>query len=220
MPRNLSDNEIKDFRDRLCAVAEKLFAERGPQGVTMRELARAMGVSAMTPYRYFDRKEEILAVVRTSAFTRFAEALESAAAIEGTAVERARTVGKAYVDFAFKQPDAYKLMFDVNQPDAGRFPELVRAGRRARLTMTGYIDELIAEGILIGDDDMLGRIFWAMVHGLVMLHLTGKLDPKPDFTTVYETAMRLLGRGTHAVASLEQERKKKGIVVVKDRKAS
>jgi AcrR family transcriptional regulator len=218
MPRNLSEAEIKEFRDRVCAVAEKLFAERGPQGVTMRELARAMGVSAMTPYRYFDRKEEILALVRTSAFERFAEALERAAAIKGNAVERARAVGKAYVDFAFKQPDAYKLMFDVNQPDAARFPELVQAGRRARLTMSGYLKDLIAEGILIGDADSLGRIFWAMVHGLVMLHLTGKLDPKPDFTTLYDTAMRLLGRGTHVTASREQERKKEN--VMKNRKAS
>ena len=73
---------------RLCAVAERLFAERGPQGVTMRELARELGVSAMTPYRYFKDKESILAAVRANAFDDFAAALEQAALHAG---QRRRT---------------------------------------------------------------------------------------------------------------------------------
>jgi len=206
MPRNLSDAAVKAFRDRLCKVAERLFAERGPQAVTMRELARELGVSAMTPYRYFHDKEEILATVRAAAFERFAAALERAAAIKGSAVARANAVGRAYVDFAFKQPDAYKLMFDVSQPQSGRFPELVRAGRRARQTMTGYMKQLIAEGYLIGDPEVLGTIFWAMVHGLVMLHLMGRLDPKPDFDAVHQTALRLLARG--ARPSVQQAKRR------------
>jgi len=131
MPRNLAESDIKAFRNRLCTMAEKLFAERGPQAVTMRELARELGVSAMTPYRYFHDKEEILAAVRAAAFDRFAAALEVAATVKGSSVVRANAVGRAYVDFAFRESDAYKLMFDINQPDAARFPDLARAGRRA-----------------------------------------------------------------------------------------
>jgi AcrR family transcriptional regulator len=198
MPRNLSDAEIKAFRRRLCTVAERLFAERGPHAVTIRELARELGVSAMTPYRYFQDKEEILAAVRAAAFERFAGALERAAAIKGSADARANAVGRAYLDFAFKEPNAYKLMFDVNQPVDSRFADLVRAGRRARRTMTGYVNDLVAEGYLAGNAETLGKIFWAMVHGLVMLHLAGRLHPKPDFATLHQTAMHLLARGARA----------------------
>ncbi|MDP1643818.1 MAG: helix-turn-helix domain-containing protein, partial [Phenylobacterium sp.] len=53
MPRVLTESDVADFRDRLCEVAEQLFAERGPEAVTMRQLASALGVSPMTPYRYF-----------------------------------------------------------------------------------------------------------------------------------------------------------------------
>ena len=195
MPRNLSDRDVEAFRDRLCAIAERLFAERGPHAVTMRELARELGVSAMTPYRYFADKEEILAAVRAAAFDRFATALERAAAVKGSATARADAVGRAYVDFAFSEADAYKLMFDVNQPTAERFPDLVRAGARARRTMSRYMEDLVAEGYLAGDPETLGKIFWATVHGLVMLQLTGRLDAKPDFATLHRTAMRLLARG-------------------------
>jgi AcrR family transcriptional regulator len=206
MPRNLSTKEVEDFRSRLCAVAERLFAQRGLEAVTMRELARALGVSAMTPYRYFADKEAILAAVRARAFDAFAAALETAAARPGNAAERADAVGRAYLDFAFSQPHAYRLMFDLSQPDDGRYPELDRAGHRARRTMTGYMEALVAGGFLAGDPETLGQIFWAMVHGLIVLQLAGKLDPKPDFATLHRTAMSLLARGAQAVSQLDKRR--------------
>ena len=43
MPRILSESDVADFRDRLCEVAEQLFAEKGPEAVTMRQLASALG---------------------------------------------------------------------------------------------------------------------------------------------------------------------------------
>jgi AcrR family transcriptional regulator len=198
MARNLTETEVAAFRARLCEIAERLFAERGPETVTMREIAREMGVSAMTPYRYFRDKDDILAAVRAAAFDRFAEALETAAQVEGDAVERAEAVGRAYLDFAFGQRPAYKLMFDLSQPDKP-YPELERAQTRARRTMTDYVKALVAAGHLAGDAETLGQIFWATVHGLVVLELAAKLDPKPDFASLHRTAMRLLMRGAQAV---------------------
>src|SRR5271163_1756971 len=78
MPKILSAANIEAFRDRLCNIAEGLFAAHGPDGVTMRELADALGVSQMTPYRYFKDKDDILAAVRTRAFNRFAAVMENA----------------------------------------------------------------------------------------------------------------------------------------------
>jgi AcrR family transcriptional regulator len=206
MPRNRSLDEITAFRCRLCAVAERLFAEHGMEAVTMRELARELGVSAMTPYRYFKDKNSILAAVRANAFNDFAAALEQAACVRGNAAERADAVGQAYLHFAFAKPHAYKLMFDFNQPDDGRFPELERAALRARRTMTGYMEALVKGGFLAGDPDILGQVFWATVHGLVVLHLAGKLKPTPDFDTVHRTAMRLLARGAQAISQPEKRR--------------
>jgi AcrR family transcriptional regulator len=206
MPRTLSETEIGAARQRICATAERLFAEHGPDAVTMRELARELGVSAMTPYRYFKDKESILAAVRANAFDGFAAALERASRVSGNAAERADAVGRAYLDFAFSKPHAYKLMFDLSQPDDGRFPDLDRAGQRARQTMTGYMHALVSGGFLAGDPETLGQIFWATVHGLIVLHLAGKLKPKPDFATLHRAAMSLLARGARSVNQLEKRR--------------
>src|SRR3954467_15223150 len=112
MPRVLTETDVADFRDRLCAAAERLFAEKGLDGVTMRQLAAELGVSPMTPYRYFRDKEDILATVRANGFTRSAEALEQARdRTPGDARAKSAAVGSAYLDFAFQHPNTYKLMF-------------------------------------------------------------------------------------------------------------
>ncbi len=49
MPKILTDLDIETFRERLCDVAEQMFASHGPDGVTMRQLAAELGVSSMTP---------------------------------------------------------------------------------------------------------------------------------------------------------------------------
>ena len=110
MPRLLTESDVAEFRERLIAAAERLFAEHGPDGVTMRQLASALGVSPMTPYRYFKDKDAILAAVRASGFARFASAMEGATAASADGLDRSQTTGRAYVRFALENQDAYRLM--------------------------------------------------------------------------------------------------------------
>ena len=175
MPRVLSQTDVADFRERLCDAAERLFAEKGPDAVTMRQLAADLGVSPMTPYRYFQDKEDILAAVRTNGFNRFAEALETAFASVSGAKAKSSAVGEAYLTFAFEHPAAYKLMFDLYQPHENDYPELLTAAHRAHASQTAYVKELIGAGLLSGNPDEIGRMFWAATHGAVTLELAGKL---------------------------------------------
>jgi len=177
MPRVLTETDVADFRERLCAAAERLFAEKGPDAVTMRQLAAALGVSPMTPYRYFQDKDDILAAVRTNGFTQFAETLEKAREGAKSARAKAAAVGDAYVRFAFEHPHTYKLMFDLNQPMDDSYPDLVEAGRRAHETQTAWVEDQIAAGEMAGDPEQIGAMFWAATHGVVVLEMAGKLPP-------------------------------------------
>jgi AcrR family transcriptional regulator len=175
MPRVLSETDVADFRERLCEAAERLFAEKGPDAVTMRQLAAELGVSPMTPYRYFQDKDDILAAVRTNGFNRFAEALETARASAKGGRATGAAVGEAYVTFAFEHPHTYKLMFDLNQPHEENYPELVAAGQRARATMSAWVKDQRGDDALMGDPEQIGTMFWASTHGAVVLELAGKL---------------------------------------------
>ena len=207
MPKNLSATEVDAFRARLCAVAQRRFAKQGVHGVSMRQLAEALGCSPMTPYRYYRNKEEILAAVRAAAFDRFAGALEGAVKkARGDLRAQGQAVGEAYIRFALGEPEAYRLMFDLSQPHPDRYPELVRATTRARHMMSASLERLVQAGIFAGDPQLLGHVFWATMHGLVVLHLAGKLPAKPEFRTIQREAMRLLVAGARSGAAAPRPR--------------
>ena len=199
MPRALSETEVSDFRDRMCVAASRIFAEKGLSGFTMRELAAAVGVSPMTPYRYFKDKEEILATVRARAFDKFSETLEAAydaqpKATDGqSAIAAASAVADAYIRFALDDPDSYRLMFDTKHGDASLYPELARAGDRARATLTRHVGPLIETGMTHGNPILIGHVYWSMIHGAVMLTLSGSTDY--DLDGILNEGFRALGIG-------------------------
>jgi len=195
VPKSLSQSEIDDFRARLIAVAERLFVEQGRDAVSMRQLAQALGVSVMTPYRYFKDKDDILAATRASGFDRFSDALENAFDSVNDPVQRARMIGAAYLKFAFENPSAYRLMFDLSQPDEESYPDLARAGARARATMSGYVECLLDAGQLVGDPEIIAHVCWAAIHGLVVLKLADKIAPHISFEELWQEMSRALNVG-------------------------
>jgi AcrR family transcriptional regulator len=199
MPRYLTDKDIADFRAELCRVATERFARFGYEGVTMRQLAEALGCSPKTPYRYFKDKADILATVRAQAFGKFADALEAAAANAppGDPIERVRRVGEAYFRFALKNPHAYRIMFDIDAPLDESHPDLGPQADRAARYITQQAEELARLGLISVDPKLFGWSMWAATHGLVMLQQAGMLEHAPDYRTLAEFhgALMLKGAG-------------------------
>jgi len=172
----LSFDEIDAFRRRAAEAATRLFARDGYEAVTMRSLAEALGVSAMTPYRYLAGKEALFGLVRSEAFRRFADRLEAALARAGAdPLTRLRRLKRAYVAFAVDEPDAYRIMFELRQPDPVGVDELAVQSRRSFGALHRTVAEAVAAGALEGDPLTLAHLLWAGTHGLVSLHLAGKL---------------------------------------------
>ena len=195
MPRVLTQEDVSDFRERLIDTAERLFAQHGADAVSLRQIAGELGVSPMTPYRYFKDKDEILSAVRASGFERFAQALETARRGANDPVDASAKVGEAYVRFALEHPSAYRLMFDLFQPVGGDHADLRRAGERAKHTMTDHVEALIEAGVIEGEVGHLAHIFWAAIHGLVVLKLAGMLAPDLDFQALVRDQQQALLRG-------------------------
>jgi AcrR family transcriptional regulator len=186
----LRDDEITAFRRRATDAAMHLFAEQGYAAVTMRGLAAALGVSAMTPYRYIEGKEELFALVRAEAFRRFADCLEASLERKGGPLARLRRLKQAYVAFAVDQPDAYRTMFELRADGPDTHPELLAQSRRAFACLHRTVAEAIEAGALDGDPLTTAHLLWASTHGLVSLHLAGKLT---------------MGRSLERLASIDHE---------------
>jgi AcrR family transcriptional regulator len=176
VPRLLSADDVATFRGRLCEAAERLFAEQGPEAVTMRQLAADLGCSPMTPYRYFKDKGEILAAVRASAFDRLRQALDQALGAAAGRDAPAQAAVRVYADFALTQPQAYRLMFDLAPLSEAAYPELVRAAEEARNVIVRHLSGAV--GPSSGPAwEMSGHRRWAALHGALMLHFAQKLGP-------------------------------------------
>jgi AcrR family transcriptional regulator len=186
----LRPDEIDAFRRRAAEAAMHLFAEQGYQAVTMRSLAEALGCSAMTPYRYLEGgKRELFSLVRAEAFRRFADRLEAALARGGDVLARLRRLKQAYVRFALDEPDAYRMMFELRGDDAN-LAELARESARAFACLRRTVAEAVEAGELEGDALSLAHLLWASTHGLVSLHLAGRLE---------------MGRSVNQLAAIDYE---------------
>jgi AcrR family transcriptional regulator len=184
VPKALSDSETEAFRARICQAAAKLFVDEGPAAITMRRLATELGCGAMTLYRYYDNKEEIITAVRTRGMHAFSETLENALDSEGDGRTRSRSVRDAYIDFARNNTATYRLMFEypeTDRNDPGYREAHARMWRRIAADMQVMIDE----GFIEADPAILGHQVWAALHGAVMLEIAGLLPEGFDAATLH-----------------------------------
>ncbi len=203
MPKILTTSDVKQFRQRLCELALKAFAEGGIDGISLRGLAAEAGCSRTTPYRYFKNKADILAAVRQSEFGRMADTMERAAGREGDPNKKLRALAVSYLEFAIERPVAYRVMYEVNQKDEQRYPELVKQIKRTQQPMISAVQEAIRSGSVHGDAVNIGHVLWAGLHGLISLHLSNKLHSGRDIEELAEVMVRSLGRAVATEPSIE-----------------
>lgn len=191
----LTESQVQDCRDRIRAVAERHFATRGLAATSLRGIAADLGWAPASLYRYFRNKDELLSATRAAAHDRFSDRIEAAYAQPGDLWTRSRALGDAYVDFAFDEPAAYQLIFALEQADGDKTPALRAAEDRSRRTLTGYLEDMVAAGLLEGDPELLGHVYWSAIHGLIVLQMAGKLKPSLPFDMIRHEITRLLTRG-------------------------
>jgi len=184
LPKALSENETEAFRARICEAAAKLFVEEGPAAITMRRLAGELGCGTMTPYRYFDNKEDIITAIRTRGLHSLSETLERALDTPGDGRTRSRNVRDAYIDFARKNTATYRLMFEY--PETHRDdPAYCEAHARMWRCIAADTQVMIDEGIVEAEAPILGHQVWAALHGAVMLEIAGLLPEGFDAAALH-----------------------------------
>ena len=195
VPKVLSEEEICDFRERLCEVAASQFADKGFAGVSMRTLADELSVSRMTPYRYFKDKAEILAAVRASGFRQLSDLTEAEMANKPTAIKRLDALADVYFNFALEHPDIYRLMFEFSQEDEAEHPELAFELGRLQSILIRASSIAVDAGVIKSDATVATQLFWAGMHGVVTLYLSGKLMLGASFSELAREMTHTLYRG-------------------------
>ncbi|MEL6198517.1 MAG: TetR/AcrR family transcriptional regulator [Pseudomonadota bacterium] len=105
-----------NLRSALIDAAVSLIAEKGPQGFTFADAARAAGVSPAAPYRHFRDRDALLDEVARRGFEQFADRLEAAwDAGRESPLAAFEAVGRAYLDFARQEQALFAAMFMPRQ---------------------------------------------------------------------------------------------------------
>jgi AcrR family transcriptional regulator len=191
----LDDEAISAFRDRLCEVALAQFAELGYRAVSLRGIARALGVSHALVYRYFEAKADVFVAVRRRCLERFSAYQEARLAGLAEPAEVIREGARSYIDFAHDEPHAFRVMFDLEQPPPAELPALRDAHQRAFRILERVIEAALAAGVIAGPPAQLTQLFWAGVHGVATLHLSGQLAGRQDARALAGELAETLLRG-------------------------
>jgi AcrR family transcriptional regulator len=158
-----------DLRRALLGEAVRTIAEHGPGALSLRDLARRVGVSHAAPAHHFGDKAGLLTAVAADGFRLLAEELGDAYRRTGSFLE----VGVAYVGFAVRRRPYFQVMFRPELYHADD-PELARARQRARELLYGPVSRPPVGAS--GDEAVwAGVAAWSLAHGLATLYLDGNL---------------------------------------------
>jgi AcrR family transcriptional regulator len=186
-----------NLRHALLHAAERTVRERGVQDLSLRELAREVGVSHGAPRRHFPDRQALLDALAESGFERLGRELRAAVDAAGDDFEaRLRATGAAYIRFATEDPALLELMFaGKHRDDAAALQE---AAERAFDVMLELILRGQAEGRLEpGDPERVGLVLFAAIQGIASLLASGMLLPEQLDELLDDSIARFL-RGSQA----------------------
>jgi AcrR family transcriptional regulator len=168
-----------NLRAALLAQAELTIRERGVQELSLRELAREVGVSHGAPRRHFPDRQALLDALAEAGFERLGTELRSAVVGAGDDFEaRLRATAAAYVRFAIRDAALLELMF------AGKHREessgaLHDAADRAFSVMLELIQQGQDDGALEpGEPERVGLVLFATIQGIAALVTGGMVEPE------------------------------------------
>ena len=156
----------------LFAAALDLLAEEGADALSLREVARRAGVSAMAPYRHYADKEALLAALAAHGFRGLHDALHRAD-LEAASGQALVDQAVAYVRFALANPALFRLISGPKR--SGAHPELVAAADATYGVLSGRVAAAAADGC---DREARAVGCWALAHGLAGLFLDGQISER------------------------------------------
>ncbi len=175
----------------------ELLAEVGPEGFTLREAARRVGVNHRAVYRHFADKRALLASIAEEGYHGLASEIRATLepVPETDAVGRLVALAHGYVRFARRAPARYQVMFGPRLNVDERFPALEVAIREALLLVLRELERAAPEASSTARRDA-GIALWSAVHGLSSLVLVGRIPMKDKHVARYvDTLFRPLASG-------------------------
>src|SRR5215472_70729 len=163
--------------EHIASVALQILESEGPEAVSMRRVAAAVGITPMAIYHHFPDRAALLTHITDREFAKLLEHIQ-AHPLRGSGEARLIAVMEGYIDYALSRPRVFDYVFSRPRPGARRFPKDFRARRSPTLNpVADTIAAAMEHGYLRKDDIWeVAFALWAHVHGYIMLYRAGRIS--------------------------------------------
>jgi AcrR family transcriptional regulator len=162
-----------DLRAALVEAASEAVERGGPEAVSLRDLAKALGVSTAAPYRHFADRRALLAEVAARGFEQLTrDYLRTFHNPDPVAAQR--EMARLYLGLAFRHPGLFRLMFDSDILGPGAPPHLIEAAGAAWQALYASVTRIEPDA---GEAVLKRRTItgWSTLHGFITLLQGGRL---------------------------------------------
>jgi AcrR family transcriptional regulator len=166
---------------KIASAAEKLLDREGAEAVTMRRVAKAVGITPMALYRHFADREGLLNALADHGFEKLAAQLAQTKLPEDPE-KQLMAILDVFLDFGLAKPRMFELMFLRRREGARQFPGDFRAGRSPTAKFSAAALEAGMRQGIFREDDVWEITFetGAMLEGLVMLYGGGRVGTSTE----------------------------------------
>jgi len=158
----------RSLKDQCVETALEIIRDDGLENLSLREVARRLGVSHGAPYKHFPSRDHILAEVVARVFADFATHLDTRRKT-GVPPQDMAEMGRTYIAYALNNPLKYRLMFGTALPDPEQHPEMMRQARHAFSLLRENLADLHASHAQTVSQEQLdldALFVWSTMHGI------------------------------------------------------
>ena len=180
-----------DTKDQILVAARAAFDRDGPEGLSMRDIAKEVGITPMAIYRHYENKQALIDALVLDALGEWSDIV--AAIPPAEPLDWLRAIGAAHLDFALQKPRRYEAAFLTHSTKARRYPDDFVSGQSPAGTLQlRLLEQLVAEGRIAATSPIEMLITNAgLSQGLITLYRAGRIaGGEKEFRELYLRATR------------------------------
>jgi len=192
--------EIDKIKEKILNCSLDIIVSDGFPALTMRRLAREIGMTAPNIYNYFSNKDEIYLTLMIKGFDQLVSSLQAEINNHADSFERIRSVMAMYLEFGIENKRYYEIMFSSSSPkyrdyigtdhEALSTQEHDISMQLATLALTVVQEFAVQRGKVLDVNDarVTLTMLWSLLHGMINLHNSQNIDYLvDDVSSVYDS---------------------------------
>jgi AcrR family transcriptional regulator len=171
-----ADDKPLELKEACIRAAHEFIAEHGVERLSLRDVARRLGVSHQAPYKHYPSRDHLLAEVIRRCFADFAAYLDGRPTFDDPEADLG-SLGRRYLDYAASHPIEYRLMFGTPWPQSAAHLGLVQDAVHAFDVLRGVLRRIHGSSSAARTRVDLDAMFiWSNMHGLATISQSNVME--------------------------------------------